>query len=170
MLVLCQIKICLFILNTLHIFRNINLIHKNHPIMADKKEGKVTTIDSKDLSEKFGKIRDQILKVAVDFTTLNVTTLSGNYSHIINTEKNGKRSVRTKFHDFTEELGKPGNVKAKVELVAHTHVDFDHDTVNFVSKDVNPNGDFLFDIHNAALDSAKSSRGAFIRMLREFVK
>ncbi len=136
--------------------------------MADKKTETVVTTDSKNLSEKFEKIRDQILKVAVDFTTLNVTTLTGNYNHIINTEKQGKKSVKTNFHDFADNL-KAGSVKANVELVAHTHVDFDHDTVNFVSKDVNPNGDFLFDIHNAALDSAKNSRSAFIRMLREFV-
>ena len=139
--------------------------------MADKETAVGKTTDAKDLSEKFKKIGDQLLKVAVDFTTLNVTTLTGNYAHIINTkEQGGKFTVKTNFSDFTSELGKKGGVEAKVKLVAHTHVDFDQDTINFVSEDVDPNGDFLFDIHSSALSSAKTSRSAFIRMLKEFVK
>ncbi len=135
-----------------------------------KETGVGTTTDAVDLSDKFKKIGDQIRKVAVDFTTLNVTTLSGNYTHIINTkDQSGKFTVKTDFHNFTKELGKKGAVDAKIKLVAHTHVDFDHDTINFVSEDVNSQNDFLFDIHNAALNSAKTSRNGFIRMLKEFL-
>lgn len=134
-----------------------------------KKSEPVSTTGAKSLNEKFNNIGKQLLDVAVDFTTLNVTTLTGHYDHIINTKEQGKNRVRTKFHDFTKELGKPGAVDARVKLVAHTHVDFDHDTVNFVNENVNPTGDFLFDIHISALNSAKTSRSAFIRMLKEFV-
>lgn len=138
--------------------------------MADKKKTEpIATTDAKNLTQKFDKIGKQLLNVAVDFTTLNVTTLTGSYDHIINTKEQGKNKVRTKFHEFTKELGKPGAVDAKVSLVAHTHVDFDHDTVNFVDENVNPTGDFLFDIHIAAVNSAKTSRSAFIRMLKEMV-
>lgn len=124
------------------------------------------TTDAVDLSDKFQKIGEQIRKVAVDFTTLNVTTLTGNYTHIINTKTN----VKTNFSDFKDELGKKGGVDARVKLVAHTHVDFDHDTVNFVSEDVGAADDFIFDIHTTALNSANTSRAAFIRMLKEFVR
>ncbi len=142
--------------------------------MPDNKNEKTEpfpTVREGSLNDKFNSIGQQIVKIAVDFTTLNVTTLTGHYDHIINTkEQGGKNKVRTKFHDFTKELGKPGAVDARIKLVAHTHVDFDHDTINFVSENVDPNGDFLFDLHSAALNSAKSSRSAFIRMLKEFVR
>lgn len=129
-----------------------------------------TTTDASNLNDKFSKIGKQLLNVAVDFTTINVTTLTGNYTHIINTkEQGGKFTVKTDFKNFTKELGKKGGVDAQIKLVAHTYVDFDADTVNFVSDEVNPNGDFLFDIHNASLTSAKTSRTAFIRMLKEFI-
>ena len=49
---------------------------------VEPKNGKTT--DASDLNDKFKKIGKQIINVAVDFTTINVTTLTGNYTHIIN--------------------------------------------------------------------------------------
>ena len=115
------------------------------------------------LESKFDEIANQIKAAAVDFTTLEVTTLTGDVSQIINAQ--GKFKLK---QDMVKSLGsKTGTTKAKIKLVAHTHIDFDHDTVNFVKSGLTAEEKDLFELHEAAIISAHEARKSFLRFLKE---
>ncbi len=129
----------------------------------------VTTTDSTSLNQKFKKIGEQIYKVAVDFTTLNVTTLTGDFSHFIKTGSGNSRKNKVDFSNFLKEIGDAGKTDAKISLVAYTNIDFDQDTVNFVKENMSAQEQNLFNIHKASIDSAHQARQSFLNFLKEIL-
>ena len=121
---------------------------------------------SKTLEGKFQEIADQIKGAVVDFTTLEVTTLTGEVDHVINTKGN-KKSFDMK--NVISKLGSTGNTKGVITLIAHTHIDFDHDTVNFIKSDLGKQGKQLFEMHQAAVNTANQSRNGFLSFLQEVI-
>ncbi|HMR42734.1 MAG TPA: hypothetical protein PKC40_02830 [Saprospiraceae bacterium] len=118
---------------------------------------------AKTLDEKFEEIGQQIKNAVVDFTTLEVTTITGEIKHII--DDKGKFNVK----DVVSQLGKTGQNQIAISLVAHTHVDFDHDTVNFVASELGKKGKELFEIHQNAVSTAHEARRAFLNFIREVI-
>ena len=115
------------------------------------------------LKSKFEAIAKKISDTAVDFTTLEVTTLTGDVNQIINAQ--GKFKLK---QDLIKTLGnKTGTTKGKIKLLAHTHIDFDHDTVNFVKSDLTDQEKDLFVLHESAIISAHEARKSFLRFLVE---
>ena len=118
------------------------------------------------LEEKFQDIAKQIKGAVVDFATLEVTTLTGEVDHIINT-KNNKSKFDMK--NVISKLGGTGATKGKLSLIAHTHIDFDHDTVNFIKSDLGKQGKQLFEMHQATVVTAGQARNGFLSFLQEVV-
>jgi len=118
------------------------------------------------LEEKFQDIAKQIKGAVVDFTTLEVTTLSGEVNHIISTKGN-KSTFDMK--NVVSKLNQSGNTKGNISLIAHTHIDFDHDTVNFIKSDLGRQGKQLFEMHQAAVVTAGQARNGFLTFLQEVV-
>lgn len=115
------------------------------------------------LETKFETIADQIKDAAVDFTTLEVTTVTGEVAQILDTK--GKFKLK---ESLVKSLSnKSGTTKGKIVLVAHTHIDFDHDTVNFVKSNLTAAEKDLFELHEAAIISAHEARKSFLRFLKE---
>ncbi|MEL6922728.1 MAG: hypothetical protein AAFO94_01690 [Bacteroidota bacterium] len=117
-----------------------------------------------ELREELKGIAKKIKAGARDFTTLEVTTLSGEVNQILNAD--GK----FKLKDVVKTLSnKSGTTKAKIQLVAHTHIDFDNDTINFVKKELTTDERNLFALHESAILSAQTARKSFLRFLMEIL-
>jgi len=121
-------------------------------------------MSKKKLNDQFNKIADQIGGAFVDFTTLEVTTLTGDVTHLIKSNP-GKKSVI----DVSDVMGKlKGNAKGKIQLVAHTQINFDHDTINFIKSDMaGEENQRLFELHQAAVASAHEGRNGFLSFLQK---
>lgn len=121
---------------------------------------------AKSLEAKFEEIASQIKDAVVDFTTLEVTTLTGEVDHIINTKGNNSTFD---MKNVVSKISQSGNTKGKLSLIAHTHIDFDHDTVNFIKSDLGRQGKQLFEMHQAAVITSGQARNGFLSFLQEVV-
>jgi len=100
---------------------------------------------------------------AVDFSSLEVTTMTGEISHFIN--EKGKFDI-TKINGAIS-----GTVEttARIEVIAHTHMAFDQDCLLFVKENMTPEEKELFHLHIEMLSAARVSRMAFLQMIRAVV-
>ena len=116
------------------------------------------------MNSKFQEIAKQIGDAVVDFTTLEVTTLTGDVTHLIKSNPNKKSVI-----DVSDIMGKlKGNAKGKIHLVAHTQINFDHDTINFIrSESDGEENKRLFELHQAAVASANAGRNGFLSFLQK---
>ncbi len=131
----------------------------------------VDTTKATSLRDKFEKIGEQIREAVVDFSTLEVTTLTGDVTQIIKPDPTDTKKNKFDFKSVVTELkNTSGTTKAKIHLVAHTHIDFDHDTVNFVKADITNDERNLFILHQAAIDSAQIARKSFLNFLKEVIR
>jgi hypothetical protein len=71
--------------------------------------------------------------------------------------------------NVVSKLSGSGSTKGKISLIAHTHIDFDHDTVNFIKSDLGKQGKQLFEMHQAAVITAGQARNGFLSFLQEVV-
>ena len=78
------------------------------------------------LTEKFEGFLDKIKDAAVDFTTLEVTTITGSINFLVDSEGNFNAK------DMVANMNTEGQNVANLDVLAHTNVDFDHDTINFI--------------------------------------
>ena len=113
--------------------------------------------------DKLRKMVATIKEGAVDFSSLEVTTLNGEISQFL--DKKGDFDVK-KVKDYMA-----GNilVQDRVEVVAHTHMAFDQDTLLFAKKDMTPEEREIFQLHLEMLATARVSRLAFLHFLREII-
>ncbi|MEM9823651.1 MAG: hypothetical protein AAF985_21375 [Bacteroidota bacterium] len=115
------------------------------------------------LDDKFKEIAGQIKDAVVDFTTLEVTTLTGDVNQIIKTDSSKKTKI-----DVSNILGKlKGSAKGNVSLVAFTQINFDQDTINFIKSDLGEDEIQLFKIHQEAVASAHNGRNGFLSFLQK---
>ena len=128
--------------------------------------GQKTTNMAGTLEGKFQDIADQIKSAVVDFTTLEVTTLTGNIDHVIKTT--GKKTTFD-MKNVVSKLSQSGKTEGTVTLIAHTHIDFDHDTVNFIKSDLGKQGKQLFEMHQATVMTAHGARNGFLSFLQEVI-
>jgi len=124
---------------------------------------------AKSLEAKFQEIADQLKDTVVDFTTLEVTTLTGDVKHIINTGTGSNKKTSFDMKNVVSKLNQTGSTKGKIELVAHTHIDFDHDTVNFIKSDLGKQGKQLFELHQTAVGTAHQARNGFLSFLQDVI-
>ena len=121
------------------------------------------------LQEKFQDIANKIKKLGVDFTTLEVTTLTGDVKHIINTGTGPNKKTSFDMKNVVAKLNQTGKTKGEIVLVAHTHIDFDHDTVNFIKSDLGKEGKQLFELLQTAVSTAHEARNGFLSFLSDVI-
>ena len=113
--------------------------------------------------DKLRKMVGTIKETAVDFSSLEVTTLNGEISQFIDAK--GKFDV-DKVNNFMA-----GNitVQGEIHVIAHTHMAFDQDTLLFTKKDMTPEEREIFQLHLEMLASARVSRLAFLHFIKEII-
>ncbi len=104
---------------------------------------------------------DSLKEAGKDLSSIEVTTLSGDVKQIFNGEKIDLKNAVNKLQD--------GSTSGKVELVAHTHVAFDQDSVLFVSNKALDKHSSIYELHKEAVISAQDARRSFITFIGEFL-
>jgi hypothetical protein len=98
-------------------------------------------------------------KAATDLATVEVTTLTGDVKHVLDGEKGIDLSKAMEMLNTGE-----------IELVAHTNIKFDQDTLIFVSNKVTDEHQKLYTLHKESVVAAQEARNTFLHFLREFVR
>lgn len=130
-----------------------------------------------------GKVGRSISNAIGDFTTLEVTTLTGNISQIdikktmskevlMEAENNdstnaGNEKIKKEIYKLNLEDLLDSQSKKEIHVVAHTKIHFDHDTINFVSS--NADHQDLFELHLDAVRTANDSRNGFLGLLQKAI-
>ena len=115
-----------------------------------------------DLKEILTKALGSLEKVAADLSSIEVTTITGEVSQIISEKGIDLPSAIKKLNE--------GTTNAKIELVAHTRIDFDQDTTQFVKKGFSGNDEKLFELHQNIVKASIESRYAFLKFIQEVIK
>lgn len=102
-------------------------------------------------------------KAAKDLSSVEVTTLTGDVKQIFNDD----REIDLK--NVINKLGTGGAVSGKIEVVAHTRIDFDQDTISFISEKAKNKHSDLYELHKEAIASSQEARQNFLRFIREFL-
>jgi hypothetical protein len=114
--------------------------------------------------ESIEKFAEKIESAIVDFTTLDVVTVTGDLSFIFN-EKDGGKNKSVK--DIILELKKESTV-GKAEIVAFTHMDFDQDTIQYVGEKYNIENPLL-KAHAESVITATKARNAMLSFIANIV-
>lgn len=114
------------------------------------------------LKEKFQALVDNIGTAANDLSTLDVITLSGDINHVLSTDKKGLMKPLEIAKAFY------GKTDGKVTVEAFTHIDFDHDTIQFFKDGLTEN-DLTYILHQNAVDAAQEARLAFLEFVRGII-
>lgn len=112
------------------------------------------------LKEVVEKALKSLEKAATDLATVEVTTLTGEVKHVLTDDKKG-----IDLSKAMEQLN-----SGTIELVAHTNVKFDQDTLIFVSNKANDEHRKLYALHKESVVAAQEARNAFLHFLSEFVR
>lgn len=112
-----------------------------------------------DLRDVLGGIYD----TAADLLSLDVATFSGNVS--MDGAISGESIDLSKIFDSIKQAA--GD--AELRLVAHTHIDFDKDSVNFVAADLTPGDAALVTAHKEMVTASVEGRLAMLTALRELI-
>lgn len=104
---------------------------------------------------------DSLDEAAKDLSSIEVTTLSGDVKQIFNGDK---IDLKKAISDLSE-----GTTSGKIELVAHTRIDFDQDTVLFVSDKAKAKHSELYTLHKEAIQSSQIARQNFLNFIQEFL-
>jgi len=113
------------------------------------------------LSEKLEKLVESIQEGVIDFTTLDVVTLSGDISLIL--DGNGKYQ---KVKDIVKEYG--GKSDGKITVEAFTHIDFDQDQVQYFKAGLKES-DLTYKLHQQSVESSKVARQAMMNFIKEVI-
>lgn len=111
--------------------------------------------------DKLSKMVDSIKEGIVDFSSLEVTTLNGEISHFI--DEKGKFDLT----EINKAISQSGQQNIKLNVVAHTHMAFDQDTILFTKSGMNEEERELFEMHLQMVNTAKMSRIAFLRLIKD---
>jgi hypothetical protein len=104
---------------------------------------------------KLEEILGRLNNAAQDFSSLEITTVTGKVDFVIENDK-------FNFDKLTQHV-KAGNLT----LVAQHHIKFDQDAVLFVKEDLNDQQKELFALHMETLKSSREARLAFLNFIKE---
>lgn len=118
-----------------------------------------------DFKQKLNSLIDKIETTAVDFTTLDVVTLTGNIKLVLAGEGDQK-----KFMKIPQIIDKYyGDAGSQINFIAISHFDFDQDTVQFVKENLSVEEQKLFELHKQTVESSKVARIAMLNFIKEAV-
>ncbi len=104
---------------------------------------------------------DSIKEGIVDFSSLEVTTLNGEISHFI--DEKGKFNIK----EINKVISGKGTSNINLSVVAHTYMAFDQDTILFTKSGMDEEERELFQMHMEMVNTAKTSRIAFLRLIKD---
>jgi len=113
--------------------------------------------------ENIQRLLSTIKDGAGDVSNLEVTTLSGDITPFLDREQ------KLDIGSVKEDLNKTVQSNNHLEVVAHTKMAFDQDTVLFVKEDMTDNQQAAFNLHHEMLKTARASRLAFIHFVQEIL-
>lgn len=121
------------------------------------------------LKKTFQDMVDTLKNAAIDLSSLEVTTYTGEIQHYINEE--GKFDMKKVGAMLKKDVAVSGEASttAHLNVVAHTHSDFDQDCILFVKENLTPEERELFELHISMFGAARASRLAFLAMLTEIL-
>jgi Holliday junction resolvase-like predicted endonuclease len=99
-------------------------------------------------------------RAATDLATVEVTTLTGEVKHVLGADNKGI--------DLSKAMERLNS--GEIELVAHTNIKFDQDTLVFVSNKSNDEHRKLYQLHKDSVVAAQEARNAFLHFLNEFIR
>lgn len=99
-----------------------------------------------------------------DLTTLEVATLTGT----LEVSREPGQPQEVVFKDLLKELGKQATVTSNIQVVAYTHIDFDHDSVNFVASGAEDKPKLL-EAHGKMVSASAEARSAFLSFVRDLL-
>jgi hypothetical protein len=111
------------------------------------------------LKKVVNKALESLGDVIADLATIEVTTLTGDVKLVLD----GNNGI-----DLSKAMEKVN--KGEIELVAHTNIKFDQDTLLFVSNKANDEHRKLYALHKESVVAAQEARNAFLHFLSEFVR
>lgn len=115
------------------------------------------------LKESLEQALETLTDAAKDLSSIEVTTLTGDIKQVFNDE--GDIDLKKALN----ELNAGGTTSGKIEVVAHTRIDFDQDAIMFVSRDTRGRNHELYNLHKEAIASSQAARQSFLRFIREFL-
>jgi hypothetical protein len=104
---------------------------------------------------------DKVAAEINDLSTIEVTTLTGDIRHVFNGEKIDLKAAITQL--------KSGSAEGSIEVIAHTQIDFDLDSVTYINKNTVQGNRDLLDIHNEAVATSQAARQSFLRFIKDFL-
>lgn len=116
------------------------------------------------IKTKFENLIASIKETAVDFTTLEVTTMTGDISNLASNE--GKFDAKNLISQMSDA---DGVMNQKIKIIAHSHIDFDQDTLLFVKEKLEDSEEKLFLMHKTAVENAQKSRENMLRFIKEII-
>lgn len=122
---------------------------------------------------KLQSIFESIKDVVADITTLEVTTLTGDISLILDKNGDGANATynfknKDALMNLIGESAQPDS-KSTIEIIAYSRVDFDQDVVNFVKKDLTEDERKLYQLHLDSIKASQEARAGFLKFLEGFV-
>ena len=116
------------------------------------------------IKKTFETILNGINNAITDFTTLEVTTITGEINRIANDKG------QFDSEGLVKTINNPnGDINQNLQIVAHTRIDFDNDTILFVKSDLNDAEKELFKLHNESIENAKKSRQEMIKFMSDVI-
>jgi hypothetical protein len=114
---------------------------------------------------------DGIVGAAADLSSLEVLTLSGDITKILDKTTTAGQPDKFEFKKRDALMSLIGNptedVKGKVFVVAYTKIEIDQDTINFVRENLTEEDKKIYQLHLDSVKAAQEARAAFIHMLTE---
>ena len=108
-------------------------------------------------------LKDKVVAIGADVTTLDVVTLTGEIT-VDSAVENKKISLKKLYGEVESQTA----VKGKLDVVAFTHIDLDADAINFVNKDLTEEKKALVAAHNESVRAAQETRAGIVSMVRAF--
>ncbi|MEM7445240.1 MAG: hypothetical protein AAF414_18105 [Pseudomonadota bacterium] len=112
------------------------------------------------MADSFG---EAVVDFFGDLISLDVTTYTGDVD-ITGSGAGEELNLQEVF-----DLIKEHKASAKLRLVAHTHIAFDKDAVNFVAKDLTPGEASLVTAHKELVQASIEGRVAMVKALKGFI-
>jgi hypothetical protein len=102
-----------------------------------------------------------------DLSTIEVTTLTGDIKLIF--DGSGNINLKDKIKNLDINSGESGSAEGSIEVIAHTQIDFDLDSVTYINKNTVQGNRDLLDIHNEAVATSQAARQSFLRFVKDFL-
>ncbi|MEN7548853.1 hypothetical protein AAG747_13105 [Rapidithrix thailandica] len=124
-----------------------------------------------EITQGFGRLKNDIARAIEDLATLSVTTYTGNLTmkadKILKRTKSGNKITGFNTKALIESLSDGANANMDFKLVGFTYLDVDSDAVVFVKENLTPEQQTLMEAHRSMVAASQEARMAFLKFIKE---